>query len=50
MCIVRNVVDPAANDHVDRAVLFGWTESKAFTLGDGLTHDQKTKNSLRGSA
>jgi hypothetical protein len=44
MWIVGNVVDPAANEHVNGAVLFGWAKSQAFTLGGGLTHSQKTKN------
>jgi hypothetical protein len=25
-------------------VLFSWAKSQAFTLGEGLTHDPKTKN------
>jgi hypothetical protein len=44
MWIVGNVVDPAANEHVNGAVLFGWAKSQAFTVGGGLTHSQKTKN------
>jgi hypothetical protein len=44
MWIVGNVVDPAADNHVDGAVLFSWAKSEAFTLGEGLTHDAKTKN------
>jgi hypothetical protein len=44
MWIVGNVVDPAADNHVDGAVLFSWAKSQTFTLGEGLTHDPKTKN------